>query len=40
MFNWLVKLHEKDYQVSNKSAHVLMYGKITNTDILEVTWSS
>ena len=40
MFIWLVKLHEKDYQMSNKSAHVIMYGKITNTDILEIIWSS
>ena len=40
MFIWLVKLHEKDYQMSNKSVHVIMYGKITNTDILEIIWSS
>ena len=33
MFIWLVKLHGKDYQMSNKSARVIMYGKITNTDI-------
>ena len=30
MFIWLVKLHEQDYQMSNKSTHVIMYGKITN----------
>ena len=40
MFIWLVKLYEKDYQMSNKSAHVKMYGKITNTAILEITGSS
>ena len=26
--------------MSNKSAHVIMYDKITNTDILEIIWSS
>ena len=40
MLIWLVKLHEEDYQVSKKSAHAIMYGKITNTDILEIEWSS
>ena len=40
MFIWLVKLHGKDYQMSNKSAHFIMYGKITNTDILEIIWNS
>ena len=40
MFILLVKLHEEDYQMSNKSAHVIMYGKITNTDILEIIWRS
>ena len=40
MFIWLVKLHEKDYQMSKKSAHVLIFGKITKTDILEIIWSS
>ena len=36
MFIRLVKLHERDYQMSNKSTHVTMYGKITDTDILEI----
>ena len=36
MFIWLVKLHERDYQMSNKSTHVTMYGKITDTEILEI----
>ena len=40
MFIWLVKLHEKDYQMSNKSTHVIIYGKITNMDILEIIWNS
>ena len=26
--------------MSNKSAHVIIYGKIINTDILEIIWSS
>ena len=39
MFIWLVKLHEKDSPMSNKSTHVIMYGKITNTDILKIIWS-
>ena len=39
MFIWLVKLHGKDYQMSNKSAHVIIYGKITNTDNVEIMWS-
>ena len=30
---------KKNYQMSNRSAHVIMYGKITNTDILEIIWS-
>ena len=36
MFIRLVKLHERDYQMSNKSTHVTMYGKITGTEILEI----
>ena len=39
LFIWLVKLHKKDYQMSNKSTYVIMYGKITNTDILKIIWS-
>ena len=40
MLIWLVKLHEEDYKMSNKSTHVIMYGKITNKDILAIIWSS
>ena len=40
VFIWLVNLHGKDYQMSNKFSHVIMYGKIFNTDILEIIWSS
>ena len=38
MFIWLVKLHGKDYQMSNKSTQVIMYGKITNIDILKIIY--
>ena len=38
MLIWLLKLHGKDYQMSNKSAQVIMYGKITNTDVLKIIW--
>ena len=31
---------KKDYQMSNKSTHVITYGKITNMDILEIIWNS
>ena len=38
MFIWLVKLHEEDYQMSNKSAHVIMSEKVMAPDSRTLAW--